>query len=120
MNSELNWTQAAQQMQETFGEGIKQAMSSFGSGSAPGFPAMDLSVFKSLAPSSQPSITFEPSKLLELQQRYIAGASALWNQGLQASQQAAAPADRRFSDPAWRPARFPNSLHRPISSMPTP
>ena len=102
MNSELNWTQAAQQMQETFGEGIKQAMSSFGSGSAPGFPAMDLSVFKSLAPSSQPSITFEPSKLLELQQRYIAGASALWNQGLQASQQAAAPADRRFSDPAWQ------------------
>jgi len=102
MNSELNWTQATQQMQETLGEGIKQVMSSFGSGPAPGFPAMDLSVFKSLAPSSQPSITFEPSKLLELQQRYIAGASALWNQGLKAGQEAAAPADRRFSDPAWQ------------------
>ena len=102
MNSELNWTQATQQMQETLGEGIKQVMSSFGSGPAPGFPAIDLSVFKSLAPSSQPSITFEPSKLLELQQRYIAGASALWNQGLKAGQEAAAPADRRFSDPAWQ------------------
>ena len=101
MNSELNWTQATQQMQETLGEGIKQALSSFGAGTAPGFPAMDLSVFKSLAPS-RPSITFEPSKLLELQQRYIAGASALWNQGMQAGQDATAPADRRFSDPAWQ------------------
>ncbi len=101
MNSELNWTQATQQMQETLGEGIKQALSSFGAGTAPGFPAMDLSVFKSLAPS-RPSITFEPSKLLELQQRYIAGASALWNQGMQAGQDATVPADRRFSDPAWQ------------------
>ena len=102
MNSELNWTQATQQMQETLGEGIKQALSSFGSGTAPGFPAMDLSGFKSLAPPSQPSITFEPSKLLELQQRYIAGASAIWNQGLHAGGDAATPADRRFSDPAWQ------------------
>ncbi len=101
MNSELNWTQATQQMQETLGEGIKQAMSSFGSQAAPGFPAMDLSVFKSLAPS-QPSITFEPSKLLELQQQYIAGASALWNQGMNAGEETAKPSDRRFSDPAWQ------------------
>ena len=101
MNSELNWTQTTQQMQETLGEGIKQAMSSFGGTTAPGFPAMDLSVFKSLAPS-QPSITFEPSKLLELQQQYIAGASALWNLGLNAGDEAKKPADRRFSDPAWQ------------------
>ena len=102
MNSELNWTQATQQMQETLGEGIKQAMSSFGSSSAPGFPAMDLSAFKSLAPGSQPRITFEPSQLMELQQRYIAGASALWNQCLQAGQEEKSPSDRRFSDPAWQ------------------
>ncbi|MDB5938857.1 MAG: poly(R)-hydroxyalkanoic acid synthase, class, partial [Polaromonas sp.] len=102
MNSELNWTQATQHMQETLGEGIKQVMSSFGAGAVPtGLAPVDLSVFKSLAPA-QPSITFEPAKLMELQQRYIAGASALWNQGLQASQDAAAPADRRFSDPAWQ------------------
>jgi len=101
MNSESNWTQAAHQMQETLGEGFKQALSVFSTGPAPGLPAMDLSMFKSLAPS-QPSIKFEPAKLLELQQRYIAGASALWNQGLQASETALAPADRRFSDPAWQ------------------
>ena len=101
MNSESNWTQAAHQMQETLGEGFKQALSVFSTGPAPGLPAMDLSMFKSMAPP-QPSIKFEPAKLLELQQRYIAGASALWNQGLQASETALAPADRRFSDPAWQ------------------
>ena len=109
MNSELNWTQTTQQMQETLGEGIKQAMSSFGANTAPGFPAMDLSVFKSLAPS-QPSITFEPSKLLELQQQYIAGASALWNLGLNAGDEAKKPADRRFSDPAWQASPVSNFL----------
>ena len=101
MNSELNWTQATQHMQETLGEGIKQALSTFGAGPAAGFPAVDLSAFKSMAPS-QPSITFEPAKLLELQQRYIAGAAALWNQGLQPGTDKAAPADRRFADPAWQ------------------
>ncbi|ABM38107.1 class I poly(R)-hydroxyalkanoic acid synthase [Polaromonas naphthalenivorans] len=101
MNFEPSWTQAAQQMQETLGAGLTQAMSSLGGGAAPGFPAMDLSVFKTLAPS-QPSITFEPSKLLELQQRYIAGASAIWNQGLQATDAAVVAPDRRFSDPAWQ------------------
>ncbi|CAM3301820.1 class I poly(R)-hydroxyalkanoic acid synthase [Polaromonas hydrogenivorans] len=101
MNFEPSWTQAAQQMQETLGAGLTQAISSLGAGTAPGFPAMDLSVFKTLAPS-QPSITFEPSKLLELQQRYIAGASAIWNQGLQATDAAVVAPDRRFSDPAWQ------------------
>ncbi|MFZ3139644.1 PHA/PHB synthase family protein [Polaromonas sp.] len=101
MNFDPKWTQAAQQMQETLGAGFKQAMSSLGTGTAPGFPSMDLSMFKTLAPS-QPSIAFEPSKLLELQQRYIAGASALWNQGLQASEAASGATDRRFSDPAWQ------------------
>ncbi|MBH2008734.1 MAG: class I poly(R)-hydroxyalkanoic acid synthase [Xanthomonadaceae bacterium] len=101
MNFEPSWTQAAQQMQETLGAGLTQAMSSLGAATAPGFPAMDLSVFKTLAPS-QPSITFEPSKLLELQQRYIAGASAIWNQGLQATDAAVVAPDRRFSDPAWQ------------------
>ncbi|MEO7548695.1 MAG: class I poly(R)-hydroxyalkanoic acid synthase [Ramlibacter sp.] len=102
MNFEPSWTQAAQQMQETLGAGLTQAMSSLGTATAPGFPSMDLSVFKTLAPSQQPSITFEPSKLLELQQRYIAGASAIWNQGLQATDAASVAPDRRFSDPAWQ------------------
>ena len=51
---------------------------------------------------TQPEIRFEPGKLMELQQRYIAGASALWNQGLQTSDAAPAAVDRRFSDPAWQ------------------
>ena len=102
MNFDPNWTQATQQMQETLGAGFKQAMSSLGTATAPGFPSMDLSVFNTLAPAQQPSITFEPSKLLELQQRYIAGASAIWNQGLQATDAASAAPDRRFSDPAWQ------------------
>ena len=115
MNSEPNWTQAAQQMQKTLGEGFKQAMASVSPGqAAPGFPAMDLSVFKALAPS-QPAISFEPAKLLELQQRYIADASALWNQGLQGGAAAPAAPDRRFADPAWQSnpvAKFISSAYQ--------
>ena len=88
-------------MQETLGAGFKQAMATLGTGPAPGFPQMDLSAFKSLN-QNQPDIRFEPGKLMELQQRYIAGASALWNQGLQTSDAAPAAVDRRFSDPAWQ------------------
>jgi polyhydroxyalkanoate synthase len=101
LNSEPNWAQSAQQMQETLGAGFKQAMTALGTGPAPGFPKMDLSAFQTLN-QGQPDIRFEPSKLMELQQRYIAGASALWNQGLQASESVPAVADRRFADPAWQ------------------
>ena len=101
MNDEPNWTQAAQQMQETLGEGFKQAMSAFGTGPAAGFPQMDMAVFTPSA-QAQPSIRFDPSMLAELQQHYIKGASALWNQGLQASESTSKVADRRFSDPAWQ------------------
>lgn len=89
-------------MQETLGAGFKQVtMATLGTGPAPGFPQIDLSAFKSLN-QTQPDIRFEPGKLMELQQRYIAGASALWNQGLQASDAAPAAVDRRSSDPAWQ------------------
>ena len=115
MNSEPNWTQAAQQMQKTLGEGFKQALASVGNGqSAPGFPAMDLSAFKALAPA-QPAISFEPAKLFELQQRYIAGASALWNQGLQSDATPSAVPDRRFADAAWQTnpvAKFISSAYQ--------
>ena len=101
MNSEPEWTRTVQQMQETLGAGFKQAMATLGTGPAPGFPKMDLSAFTSMN-QTQPEIRFEPGKLMELQQRYIAGASALWNQGLQTSDAAPAAVDRRFSDPAWQ------------------
>ena len=115
MNSEPNWTQAAQQMQKTFGEGFIQALQSMGtSQTAPGFPAIDLSAFKAVVPS-QPDLSFEPSKLLELQQRYIAGASALWNQGLQSEVAASGVPDRRFADTAWQTnpvAKFISSAYQ--------
>ena len=101
MNSEPDWAQAAQQMQETMGAGFKQAIAALGGGTASGFPQINLSAFQPTQ-QAQPEIRFEPGKLLELQQRYIAGASALWNQGLQAGESAPAIADRRFSDPAWQ------------------
>jgi len=101
MNSEPNWAQSAQQMQETLGAGFSQALSALGTGPAAGFPQVDLSMFKSLD-EAQPAIHFEPAKLMELQQQYIAGASALWNQGLQNSEAASSVSDRRFSDPAWQ------------------
>ena len=100
MNSEPTLTKAAQQMQETLSAGFKQAMTVFGAGPAAGFPQVDMAMF---SPQAQPSISFDPSKLLELQQHYIKGATALWNQGLQPSESASSAAvDRRFSDPAWQ------------------
>jgi polyhydroxyalkanoate synthase subunit PhaC len=101
MSFESSWTQTAQQMQETLGAGLNQVMSSLGTGPAAGFPVMDLSAFKSLN-QAPPAISFEPAKLMELQQRYISDAAALWNQGLQTGESAAPVADRRFSDPAWQ------------------
>ena len=44
MNSEPNWAQAAQHMQETLGEGFKQAMGAFSTGQAAGLPQVDLDV----------------------------------------------------------------------------
>ena len=101
MNSEPNWSQPAQQMQEALSAGFKQAMTVFGTGPAPGFPKMDMSVFQPSG-QTQPSVRFDPARLAELQQQYISGASALWNQGLQASEPGAKAVDRRFSDPAWQ------------------
>jgi len=101
MSFESNWGQAAQQMQETLGAGFSQVINAFGAGQTGGFPVMDLSAFKSLN-QAQPAIRFEPSKLMELQQRYLADATTLWNQSLQGSDSLLQNADRRFADPAWK------------------
>jgi len=98
MNSDANWAQAAQQIQETFGEGLKQAMGAMagaGFGAAPGFTPQ--------APFAQgaalPALQVDPAALLEIQQTYLKDVSALWNTGLQT--QAPASGDRRFADQAW-------------------
>ena len=101
MNSEPNWSQPAQQMQEALSAGFKQAMTIFGTGPAAGFPQMDMSVFQPTG-QTQPSVKFDPAQLAELQQQYLKGATALWNQGLQASDPGAKAVDRRFADPAWQ------------------
>ena len=49
-----------------------------------------------------PALQFDPAKLQELQQRYIADASALWNQGLQEGADTLVSSDRRFSSAAWK------------------
>ena len=98
MNSDAQWSQAAQQMQETFGAGFQQMLGAFGTGSPPaGVPKIDPSTFQ----QALPSIHFDPVKLQELQQQYIQDASALWNQGVQAGADAATASDRRFAAEAW-------------------
>jgi len=91
-------------MQETFSAGLQQAMGALGTaGRAAGFPPMDLSrLTQAPLSQAQPPIRFDPAKLQELQQRYIEDASALWNQGLQASADASITSDRRFSAEAWK------------------
>ncbi|ABE44066.1 PHA/PHB synthase family protein [Polaromonas sp. JS666] len=98
MNSDAQWSQAAQQMQETFGAGFQQMLGAFGTGSPPaGLPQIDLSTFQ----QALPSLRFDPVKLQELQQQYIQNASVLWNQGVQAGVDAATASDRRFAAEAW-------------------
>lgn len=98
MNSDAQWSQAAQQMQETFGAGFQQMLGAFGTGSPPaGLPQIDLSTFQ----QALPSLRFDPVKLQELQQQYIQDASVLWNQGVQAGADAATASDRRFAAEAW-------------------
>lgn len=107
MNSDANWAQAAQQMQETFTAGLQQAMGPFGgagvfgtagkAGAPAGFPQMDMSVFK----QAQPQVTFDPVQLQKIQQTYIEEASILWNQSVQAGSVIPPASDRRFSAEAW-------------------
>jgi polyhydroxyalkanoate synthase len=102
MNSDANWLQAAQQMQETFTAGLQQMMTNFGGASSPaGFPQMDLSAFG----KSPPAMHFDPARLQAIQQQYVADASAIWNQGVEAGasipKELSTAADRRFSAEAW-------------------
>ena len=101
MNSEANWASAAQQMQETFGAGLQQALAAFGvpaaAGKLPEFPQIDLSQLQ----QGMPDIRFDAAKLQALQQRYLDEVAALWNRGLEASSDAPTNSDRRFSAEAW-------------------
>ncbi len=91
MNFDAKPGDVARQMQETFAAGLQQAMGAMTqAGATAGFPA------------AQPGMQFDAAKLQALQQRYIADASALWNQGLQDGADTPVFSDRRFSSEAWK------------------
>jgi polyhydroxyalkanoate synthase subunit PhaC len=77
MNFDANWQKAATQMQEAF-KGMVQPQG-----------------------AQQTPIQFDNAKLQQVQQSYIDGATALWNQSLQAGSAIPPAADRRFSNAAW-------------------
>jgi polyhydroxyalkanoate synthase subunit PhaC len=92
MNSEPDWAQSAQALQQDLTQNWTKALQSFGglamsaNGSAcAGLPAL-------------PHISFSPEKLQALQQAYVKEAADLWNQGLSASP---AGKDKRFASEAW-------------------
>ena len=108
MNSDANSLPTARQMEETFTAGLKQMMGGFAWASPlglaampPGFPKMDGSTFE----HSDTRLSFNAAQLQTIQQRYVADASVLWNQSVQAG--AAVPTeisvavDRRFAAQAW-------------------
>ena len=100
MNSDANLAQTAQQVQETFAQGLKQvmgAMAGVGLGTAPGFAPIGLDGQNAPVPPLQ----IDPVKLLEIQQAYLKDISVLWNSGLQGGASPAVPTDRRFAAEAW-------------------
>ena len=101
MNSDANWANTAQQMQETFTAGLQQAMGGFGGAG----PASGMGAGMGLAPGDMPPINFDVVQLRQIQQRYLADAAALWNQGVQVGsampEALSAASDRRFSNQAW-------------------
>ena len=95
MNFDAKQAEAARQMQETFAAGLQQAMGALANAGAN-------AGLNTGAGQAQSPLQFDPAKLQELQQRYIADASALWNQGLQEGTDAVVSSDRRFSGEAWK------------------
>jgi polyhydroxyalkanoate synthase len=106
MNFDAKPGDVARQMQETFAAGLQQAMGIMANaGSSAGLNAGLNTGFVPTAASSPgqaPLLQFDPSKLQELQQRYLADAAALWNQGLQDGADTLVSSDRRFSGDAWK------------------
>ncbi|QJC56290.1 Poly(3-hydroxyalkanoate) polymerase subunit PhaC [Polaromonas vacuolata] len=112
MNSDANWTKAAQQMQETFAAGMRQALDAMGAtGSSANkvVPATAGSIDASHAstlshdPSHTP-LSFYPQMLQRIQQDYLQKSVQLWNQSLPTSDSPAPTADKvdkRFAAPAW-------------------
>ena len=91
MNSGPEWTQVAQQFQQTIGESWSKALQSFQHLDLPDLGSMGGGA------ASKP-LSFSSEKLQELRQNYVKEATDLWKEGLRAhpGQQ-----DRRFAGTAW-------------------
>ena len=101
MNSDANWSDAAQQLRETFTAGMQQALASMGS-PAKSFPAFEIP--GSASPGfaqSLPNISFDPVKLQALQKQCLSDMTTLWNQSVLASPESLTSGDKRFSSEAW-------------------
>ena len=104
MNSDAFGTQTAQKMQETLMAGLQQVMAAFG-GAIPfgaarapaSFAPLDFSALS----QPQAKISFDAVRLQEAQQQYLAEATALWNQSVQAGSVLTVATDKRFSADAW-------------------
>ncbi len=83
-NAMPSWNEAAEQFKKNFGESWTRALESF--------QKMDGS------DAGLKGLSFSPSKLEAIQQKYLQEATELWNQGLQANPTVK---DRRFNAEAW-------------------
>ncbi|MBC7720000.1 MAG: class I poly(R)-hydroxyalkanoic acid synthase, partial [Chitinophagaceae bacterium] len=93
MNSDLNWAQAIQHMQETFGASLALT-------AMPAMPLLPaLPDFKNLT-SPQP-LAFDDAKMQQVQALYLQEATQLWNQSVQAGSAIPPATDRRFANAAW-------------------
>ena len=90
-NSPNDWAQAAQQLQQAWGEGWAKAIQA-AAVSSPG-PA------HAAAGARPAQISFEPEKLQSAQRDYLTAATELWQQMLTAKP--AVSSDKRFSAQAW-------------------
>ncbi len=90
------WADAAQKFQEALVHNWTLAMQSFqglGSAGMSGAPA---------GAAGLPALSFAPDKLQQLQQQYLADATSLWTEHLQAPLQTPGLGqDKRFADPSW-------------------
>ena len=93
MNSDLNWAQAIQHMQETFGASLALT-------AMPAMPLLSaLPDFKNLT-NPQP-LAFDAAKMQQVQAHYLQEATQLWNQSVQAGSAIPPATDRRFANAAW-------------------
>ena len=83
-NFDPSWENLTKVMQESFLKASTAATPQTGSSGSAGV-----------------AITFDPAKLLEIQQTFLQDAAQLWNQSMQAGAAIPAAPDRRFSNAAW-------------------